>query len=122
MKSLHGFTLLEMIVATVILAVAVVGVMAGISAALRNAARLTSYDRAVQLARQRMNDLLLDDRPRCRLAASPTLAAQIRGVSLSPGRPLTGAPASISALAIAPVPGRSAGRPSRSWLNRSIMM
>jgi len=49
-------------VATVILAVAVVGVMAGISNALRNAARLTSYDRAVQLARQRMNDLLLDDR------------------------------------------------------------
>jgi hypothetical protein len=51
-----------MMVATVILAVAVVGVMAGISGALRNAARLTSYDRAVQLARQRMNDLLLDDR------------------------------------------------------------
>ena len=49
-------------VATVILAVAVVGVVAGISGALRNAARLTSYDRAVQLARQRMNDLLLDDR------------------------------------------------------------
>ena len=51
-----------MIVATVILAVAVVGVMAGISGALRNAARLTSYDRAVQLARLRMNELMLDDR------------------------------------------------------------
>jgi general secretion pathway protein I len=61
-KNTRGFTLLEMIVATVILAVAVVGVMAGISGALRNAARLTSYDRAVQLARLRMNELLLDDR------------------------------------------------------------
>jgi general secretion pathway protein I len=60
-KNSRGFTLLEMIVATVILAVAVTGVMAGISGALRNAARLTSYDRAVQLARQRMNDLLVDD-------------------------------------------------------------
>jgi general secretion pathway protein I len=61
-KNTRGFTLLEMIVATVILAVAIVGVMAGISGALRNAARLTSYDRAVQLARQRMNEMLLDDR------------------------------------------------------------
>jgi general secretion pathway protein I len=61
-KNTRGFTLLEMIVATVILAVAIVGVMAGISGALRNAARLTSYDRAVQLARLRMNELLLDDR------------------------------------------------------------
>jgi hypothetical protein len=51
-----------MIVATTILGVAVVGVMAGISGALRNAARLTGYDRAVQLARERMNEMLLDDR------------------------------------------------------------
>lgn len=64
----RGFTLLEMIVATVILAVAVVGVMAGISGALRNASRLTSYDRAVQLARESMNEILLDDRlPRNRV-------------------------------------------------------
>ena len=51
MRSSRGFTLLEMMVATVILAVVVVGVMVGISGALRNASRLTSYDRAVQLAR-----------------------------------------------------------------------
>ena len=36
--------------------------VSGIGGALRNAARLTSYDRAVQLGRQRMNELLLDDR------------------------------------------------------------
>lgn len=51
-----------MLVATVILAVAVVGLVSGITGSLRNAARLTSYDRAVQLGRQRMNELLLDDR------------------------------------------------------------
>ena len=58
----RGFTLLEMIVATVILAVAVVGLLSGISGALRNAARLTAYDRAVQLGRLRMNELLADSR------------------------------------------------------------
>ena len=62
MTSQRGFTLLEMMVATVILAVAVVGLVSDIGGALRNAARLTSYDRAVQLGRQRMNELLLDDR------------------------------------------------------------
>jgi type II secretory pathway pseudopilin PulG len=49
-----------MMVATVIMAVAVVGLLSGISGALRNAARLTDYDRAVQLARLRMNELLVD--------------------------------------------------------------
>jgi general secretion pathway protein I len=58
----RGFTLLEVMVATVILGVAVVGLVSGISGALRNASRLTSYDRAVPMARQRMNELLLDDR------------------------------------------------------------
>lgn len=58
----RGFTLLEMIVATLILAVAIVGLLSGISTALRNAARLTAYDRVVQLARLRMNDLLVDSK------------------------------------------------------------
>jgi general secretion pathway protein I len=61
-RSERGFTLLEMMVATVILAVAIVGLMSGISGALRNAARLTDYDRAVQLARLRMNELVVDER------------------------------------------------------------
>lgn len=60
MKDSRGFTLLEVIVATLILAVAIVGLLSGITGALRNAARLTDYDRAVQLARLRMNDLLVD--------------------------------------------------------------
>jgi general secretion pathway protein I len=59
-NSRRGFTLLEMIVATTIMGIAVVGLMAGLAAATRNAARLQDYDRAVQLGRVRMNELMLD--------------------------------------------------------------
>jgi hypothetical protein len=51
-----------MLVASTIMAIAVVGMMAGLSGSLRNAARLLDYDRAAQLARLRMNELLLDRR------------------------------------------------------------
>jgi hypothetical protein len=51
-----------MLVASVIMAVALVGLMSGLSGATRNAVRLRDYDRIVQLARLRMNDLLADDR------------------------------------------------------------
>jgi general secretion pathway protein I len=56
----RGFTLLEMLVASTIMAVAIVGLLAGIGGATRNAAHLRDYDRAAQLARLRMNDLLAD--------------------------------------------------------------
>jgi len=55
-----GFTLLEMIVSTVIMSIAVVGLLSGLGGATRNAAKLRDYDRMVQLARLRMNDLLVD--------------------------------------------------------------
>ena len=44
------------------MAAALIGLMAGLSGATRNAARLRDYDRVVQLARLRMNDILADDR------------------------------------------------------------
>ena len=60
MSARRGFTLLEMMVATTIMGIAVVGLMSGLSGATRHAASLRDYDRAVQLARLRMNELLLD--------------------------------------------------------------
>ena len=56
----RGFTLLEVMVATVIMGIAVVGLLAGISTSLRNAARLTDYDRAVILGRAKMDAMLAD--------------------------------------------------------------
>ena len=56
----RGFTLLEVLVATVIMGIAVAGLIAGLSQSAKNASRLTDYDRAAMLARTRMNDLLLD--------------------------------------------------------------
>jgi general secretion pathway protein I len=58
----RGFTVLEMLVATTIMSIAVVGLLSGIAASTRNAARLREYGRAVQLARLRMNELLVDPR------------------------------------------------------------
>ena len=49
-----------MIVATLIMAIAVVGLISAISASTRNATRLIEHDRIVQLARTKMNELLLD--------------------------------------------------------------
>jgi general secretion pathway protein I len=60
MKRQRGFTLLEVMVATVIMGIAVSGVLSGLATAARNASRLTQYDRATLLARQKMDELLVD--------------------------------------------------------------
>jgi general secretion pathway protein I len=59
-RSKRGFTLLEVLVATVIMGIAVAGLIAGLSQSVRNASRLTDYDRAATLARTKMNELLID--------------------------------------------------------------
>jgi type II secretion system protein I len=52
-----GFTLLEVLIATLVMAIAVAGLMGAISTSLRNAARLTDHDRAVLLGHQKMDEL-----------------------------------------------------------------
>ncbi len=56
----RGFTLLEVLVATTIMGIAVVGLLSGISSSMRNAARLTEHDRAALLARAKMDELLVE--------------------------------------------------------------
>src|ERR1035438_8037001 len=60
MTGKRGFTLLEMIVASTVMAIAVVGLLSGIAGAARNAARLRDYERVVQLARMQMDFLVVD--------------------------------------------------------------
>jgi prepilin-type N-terminal cleavage/methylation domain-containing protein len=60
MNEERGFTLLEVLVAAMIMGIAVAGVLGGIASASRNASRLAQYDRAVLLARQKMNELLVN--------------------------------------------------------------
>jgi general secretion pathway protein I len=55
----RGFTLLEVLVATFIMAVAVVALLTNLTTSVRNAARLTDHDRAALLAKHKMDELLL---------------------------------------------------------------
>jgi len=56
----HGFTLLEVLVATSIMAVAVATLLSALSASVRNASRVSDHDRAALLAKRTMDELLLN--------------------------------------------------------------
>ena len=58
-RSPRGFTLLEMIVATALMSIAVVGLLSLLSASLANAARAKQYDQIALRARYQMNELLV---------------------------------------------------------------
>jgi type II secretion system protein I len=60
MRRQAGFSLLEVLVATVIMGVAITALIVGLSQSVKNASRLSDYDHAALLARTKMNDLLLD--------------------------------------------------------------
>ncbi len=55
-----GFTLLELLVATAIMAMVVAGALSALSATMRNASRLKDYDRAAMLGRRKLDELLVD--------------------------------------------------------------
>ena len=54
----RGMTLLEVLVAAVIMAIAVVGLFTSLTTSMKSAARLTDYDRGAMLARTKMDELL----------------------------------------------------------------
>ena len=57
-KAVAGFTLLEVMVATALMGVAVIGLMSLVNRATANASSIRYYARAAMLARSQMNDLL----------------------------------------------------------------
>ena len=57
----RGFTLLEALVATMIMGIAVAGILEALAASSRNVIRLTQADRAILLARSKMDELLVND-------------------------------------------------------------
>jgi len=59
-KAQRGFTLLEVLVASTIMGIAVAGVLSGLAGASRNAARVVESERATMLAKQRMDEILAD--------------------------------------------------------------
>lgn len=75
----RGFTLLEMVVATAIMGIAVVGLLSGLSGSVRAAARLRGYQRAVQLGQLRMNEMLLDEGLPRNVDLSGTFDASLTG-------------------------------------------
>ena len=56
----RGFTLLEVLVATTIMGIAVVGLLSALSNSVRNAHRLSAHERVASIARSKMDALLLD--------------------------------------------------------------
>lgn len=81
MRSERGFTLLEVLVATVIMAIAVVALLSTLTTSMRNAARLTDYDRATLLARAKMDELLATSKlPRRTMMEGTWPATQAAGL------------------------------------------
>jgi general secretion pathway protein I len=59
-KRNHGFSLLEVMVATTVLAMAIAGLLSALAGSTRSASRLTERDRAALLAQRKMDELLAD--------------------------------------------------------------
>jgi general secretion pathway protein I len=57
-RSQRGFTLLEILVATTLMGIAVVGLLSSLSTSMRNATHVTGADKASQIARNKMEELI----------------------------------------------------------------
>ena len=93
----RGFSLLELMVATAILGIAVAALLGGLTDSLRAASRAADYDQVTVAARQKMEELLVQTRlPRFQTLEgrfSPTSGWKVRVTPFDvPGQPMPGVP------------------------------
>jgi general secretion pathway protein I len=74
-----GFTLLEVLVATAIMGIAIAGLLGNLTTSVSNAARLVDADRTALLARRKMDELLLQRRLPRMVEFSGPFAPEIAG-------------------------------------------
>jgi type II secretion system protein I len=110
MTGKRGFTLLEVLVATAVLAFAISGVLAALSTSMRNAARLTDYDRMAMLARRKMEELVVEKKLPRNVPLEGSWDASLTG-----GRP-AGWRARIAPWELPPSPG-----PGAAMLDRIVL-
>jgi Tfp pilus assembly protein PilV len=78
-RSDAGFTLLEALVAALVMSIAVVGLLSNLSTSMENASRLTEYDQVTMLAQRKMEDLLADPNLPLNAALSGTFSPDESG-------------------------------------------
>lgn len=74
-----GFTLLEVLVATAIMGIAIAGLLSNLSTSVSNAARLVDSDRAAFLARRKMDELLVERRLPVRVEMAGLFPPELAG-------------------------------------------
>jgi prepilin-type N-terminal cleavage/methylation domain-containing protein len=101
----QGFTLLEVMVATTIMAIAVVALLGGLTQSTTNAAKLREREIVVALAKQQLNELLLEPRlPHARLLEGVWEPRQL-GPGMKAGWTVRLTPMTMMAPEFAPPPG-----------------
>ncbi len=80
MNPRHGFTLLEALVATLIMGVAVAGLLSNLSVSLNNASRIAAHERATLLAKRTLDGLLAEPRLPRRVPMEGSFEEAVHGI------------------------------------------
>lgn len=105
MKSERGFTLLEVMVATAIMAIAVIALLGGLTQSVTNASRLRERDVIMALAKQQLNEIMMEVRlPRSRPLEGQWLARQL-APGMEAGWTARLTPMILQASGVPPLPG-----------------
>lgn len=105
-RSERGFTLLEVMVATAIMAIAVVALLGGLTQSVTNAARLREREVVTGLAKQQLNELLLEPRLSRQRPLEGRWDARQLGPGMEAGWTARLTPMMLQAPDVPPLPGQ----------------